>query len=112
MVEVDLENKSYRISSKFLGIKFPGAWYTIPNYEYISVFKAKERSTFFSRAGERTMYTYEIKVNFVKGEEVTTVYTAKNEEQGFEIAQEFAQQLGEVRILDSTQSPVMWLDEK
>jgi len=40
-VEVDAENKQYCISTKFWGITLPSAWYELPDFEYISIFKAK-----------------------------------------------------------------------
>lgn len=114
MVEVDLKNKTYRVSTKFLGVKFPGVWYTLPKYEYISVFKTNGWSVSMNnrRGGVKIIYTYEIRVNFVKNKEVNTVFETSIKKQAFKVAKEFAELLGGVRILDSTKIPVKWLDEK
>ncbi len=70
------------------------------------------KSTFYTRAREQTMYTYETQVNFVKDKTVNTVFTAKNKEQAILVAKKFSVQLQGVKILDATQSPFVWLSEE
>lgn len=109
-IDVDAKRKNFRVNKKFLGIKITGFWRYIPHHDYISVFNARIRSTFFSRAGERTMYTVEHQVNAVKGKEITTMYEADSEEQAKEIAETLAKELGEGRFLDATQKPPQWVE--
>ncbi len=109
-VEVDTERKFFRLNKKILGLKVTGVWRHIPDYEYISVFSKKIRSTFFSRAGVRVMYTYEHQINGVKGDDVTLIYEAKSQEQAKSIAIELAQKLGESKFFDATLKPAQWVN--
>lgn len=109
-VEVDAKGRNFRVNKKFLGFKITGIWRYIPDYEYISVFSKKIRSTFFSRGGERTMYTYEHQINGVKDDDVILIYEAKSEEQAKSIAKELARKLGEERLWDATQKPPQWVN--
>lgn len=108
-VDVDIETKNFRVNRKWLGFKITGIWRLIPPHDYISVFNARIRSTFFSKAGERTIYTVEHQVNAVKEKEITTLYEAKSEEQAREIASEIVKKLGEGKFLDTTQKPPKWV---
>lgn len=112
MEYVDLDKKIYRESSSFFGFEIPGVWMELPPIDYISIFRASIKSTFFSRSGEHTSTNKEWQVNFIfnKNNKITA-FVAKDKEQAIAVAKGYAKKMDDLRVLDATQKPFEWLDK-
>lgn len=112
MEYVDIDKMIYRESTTIMGFEIPGAWYNLPPVDYISIFNAGVKSTFFSRSGEYTNHSKEMQVNFIYDtNKKLTAFVAKNKDEAIAKAKEFAQKLGGIRILDATQKPFVWIED-
>ncbi len=112
MEYVDIEKKIYRESSTFFRFEIPGVWMELPSIDYISIFRASIKSTFFSRSGERSSTSKELQVNFIfnKNKKITA-FIAKDKEQATAVAKLYAEKLGGLRILDATKKPFEWINK-
>lgn len=97
-IEVDFAKNQFRYLYVVFSIKVSLGWRNLPNVEYISVLKnAKEA---------------EITVSMVLNKNNKIVVAElKNKEHAFSAADYFAQNLGNIRILDATVRPFAWLNE-
>ncbi|KGO92808.1 hypothetical protein Q767_15285 [Flavobacterium enshiense DK69] len=107
--EINLTDKTFRNIKSIFGLKF-GKWKPCPEFEYVSVFKAKE-STQISAYGA-TMGTFKtdiIMLNvFYKGNKHITFYKTDDKNDAFEVAEHFKLAL-DIDILDATTDEKRWL---
>lgn len=106
--EIDLDSKTYRTFFSLFGYRF-GKWKTLPDVEYVSVFKTAEINTVRSLGAEANVKSDVIQLNlFYNRNQKITAYTTKYEADAFKIAREIAQILN-IDILDATKSESKWL---
>jgi hypothetical protein len=107
--EINFVEKQYREANSIFGM-VSGAWKPLPAFEYVSVFKCRISSTMNSRASQSTIKVEEIQVNLVypKNKKLEAANFERSEK-AFAAAQYFSQKL-DLKILDATQKPFVWLD--
>ncbi|WP_445456051.1 hypothetical protein [Flavobacterium sp. HNIBRBA15423] len=106
--EINLSAKTFRTFNSLFGFK-TGKWKTIPNFEYISVFKTKESQTVRVVSAETTHKYDIILVNlFYNRNKHFTFYKTDNKEDALEVANHFKLALG-IDILDATEIEKKWL---
>jgi len=106
--EIDLNNRKYRKLTTVFGVKF-GSWKTLPDFEYVSVFKTKQsqRINFITAT---TSFTNEvILLNlFDSKNKYITFYQTDDKIDAFQVANHFKRALG-IDILDATEKEKVWL---
>lgn len=106
--EIDLNNRKYRKLTTVFGVKF-GSWKTLPDFEYVSVFKTKQsqRINFITAT---TSFTNEvILLNlFDSKNKYITFYQTDDKTDAFQVANHFKRAL-EIDILDATEKEKVWL---
>ncbi|WP_044400766.1 hypothetical protein [Lacinutrix sp. Hel_I_90] len=106
--EIDLSSKTYRTFHSLFGFRF-GQWKTLPDVEYVSVFKTAEINTVRSLGAEANVKSDIIQLNlFYNRNQKITAYRTKDEDDAFKVAGEIAQILN-IDILDATQAESKWL---
>ena len=106
--EFDFKNQKYREIKSVLGISF-GKWKSIPNIEYISVFRTNETTTLRSRTAEANVSNEIIKLNlFYNTNQKIEAYNTYDIDDAFKKAKEIASLLN-VDILDATERESKWL---
>lgn len=107
-IEIDLKKRTYRTIFSVFGMHF-GKWKTLPDIEYVSVFKTTETTTVRAVTAEANVKNDVIKLNlFYNGNHRIEAYNTTNEKDAFEKAREIAQILN-IDILDATQPESKWL---
>lgn len=109
--QINLDSRTYRNIWSIFGIHF-GKWKPIPTFEYISVFKGRQKQRVNS-LGASTTFTDEVfLINLFYGRNRhETFYRTFKKEDAFEVAKHFRLALG-IGILDATEREQKWLDEK
>lgn len=106
--EINLSAKTFRTFNSLFGFK-KGSWKTIPNFEYISVFKTKESQTVRVVTAETTQQYNIILVNlFYNRNKHITFYKTTDKKKAFEVADHFKLAL-EIDVLDATEKENKWL---
>lgn len=106
---IDFTHNKYRYAIDVLGFDF-GPWQDLPEIEYVSVFVAKYRNG--SQGGEDDKGFRKLEVNLIYGRNRRmNVWVGTNKQAAFAAAEYIAENLN-VRLLDATQKPFVWLDEK
>ncbi|WP_130733301.1 hypothetical protein [Flavobacterium sp. J27] len=107
-LEINLPAKTFRTFNSLFGFKI-GRWETIPNFEYVSVFKTKESQTVRVVTAETTQKYDIILINlFYNRNKHITFYKTDNIQKAFEVADHFKLAL-DVAILDATGKEKKWL---
>lgn len=108
--EIDFINKQSREASSLFGF-ISGGWTPLPEFEYVSVFRARVASTMNSRISQSTIRVEEVQVNLVypKNKKIEAA-NFENTEKAFAAARYFSQKL-DLKILDATQKPFVWLEQ-
>lgn len=88
--EINLSAKTFRTFNSLFGFKI-GSWKTIPNFEYVSVFKTKESQTVRVVVTAETTQQYDIiLVNlFYNRNKHITFYKTTDKKKAFEVAEHF-----------------------
>ncbi|GAB4154586.1 MAG: hypothetical protein Tsb0033_02760 [Winogradskyella sp.] len=109
--EIDLESKTYRNITTFLGIKV-GKWNPLPKVEYISVFATNENITVRALSAETTNTFPVTHLNlFYDNNKKITVYGTKDQKEAFEVASHIADALV-IDLLDATEKgDFKWVDK-
>lgn len=105
-IEIIPEKKMFRQIHSFFGI-ISGTWNTIPETEYLSVFKAKESRQFGGYGTALTNYEY-IVYSFNQDRKPVTIYKTSKKLEAFKIASQIAD-LIDTRILDTTEKEQKWI---
>lgn len=107
--QINFENKTYRNIWSVFSIHF-GKWKAIPKFEYISVFRGRQKQRVNSLGTSTTLTNEVFYINlFYNRNEHITFYKTLEEDDAFEIAQEFQRKL-ELDILDATKKESVWLN--
>lgn len=106
--EIDLDSKTYRNIKSIFGIKF-GKWQTCPNFEYITVFKTKEKQTIsvVTATTELTSEVFLINLFYNRNKHIT-FYKSTNKNDAFQKAKHI-KNIFEIDILDATSKEKKWL---
>lgn len=105
---IDFKNNKYRYAIDFCGFNF-GAWKELPDVEYVSVFVAKYRSG--SQGGDDSTSFRKLEANLIHSRNKRlNVWIGNDKEAAFEAAKYLSKNLN-IRLLDATQKPFVWLDE-
>lgn len=106
--EIDLDNKRYRKLTNILGVKF-GSWKSLPDFEYVSVFKTKQNQRVNYISATTSFTTEVILLNvFDTKNKYITFYQTDSKEDAFRVANHFKLAL-EIDILDATEKEKVWL---
>ena len=108
-IQVNLNNNTHRNIWSIFAVHI-GKWKPNPKFEYISVFKKRQRHR-VNFVASSTSYTDEIfLINLFYGRnKYKTFYRTYNKANAFDIAQHFKKAL-EIDILDATEKKQKWLD--
>lgn len=106
--EINLPAKTFRTFNSLFGFKM-GRWDSIPNFEYVSVFKTKESQMVRVVTAETTQKYDIILVNlFYNRNKHITFYKTNDIKKAFEVADHFKLAL-DIDILDATSKEKKWL---
>jgi len=106
--EIDLASRTYREIYSVMGIKF-GKWKDLPNVEYVSVFKTKEKKRVQALAASANFENEVYKLNlFYDRNKKIEAYMTDDVNDAFENAKYIAQVLN-IDILDATEREKKWL---
>jgi len=106
--EFNFQNKTYRRIKSILGISI-GKWKSIPEIEYVSVFRTNEITTLRNRTAEANVSNEIIKLNlFYNTNQKIEAYNTYNVDDAFIKAKEIASLLN-IDILDATERESKWL---
>ncbi|RYD72007.1 MAG: hypothetical protein EOP53_22670 [Sphingobacteriales bacterium] len=109
-IEVDFNETKYRDYWGPTVLRF-GKWISLPEIDYISVFKTKISQTVSSRVSSVNFEDEEIQVNLITADRKRiTVFETKNKNHALARAWKFADQL-KVGILDATTHEREWIKE-
>ena len=93
--EFDFKNQKYREIKSVLGISF-GKWKSIPDIEYISIFRTNETTTLRSRTAEANVSNEIIKLNlFYNSNQKIEAYNTYNLDDAFIKAKEIGRNRGD-----------------
>lgn len=107
--QVNLDNNTHRIIWSIFAIHF-GKWKSNPKFEYISVFRGKQRQRVNSLSASTTFSEEVFLVNlFYDRNKHKTFYRTFDKENAFKIANHFKLALG-IDILDATERKQKWLN--
>lgn len=106
--QIDLDRKTYRNIWSIFAIHF-GKWEPLPDYEYISLFKGKQKQR-VNGAGAGTTLTDQVYlINlFYQRNKHTTFYRSFDKDDALKVAKHFRMALG-LDILDATERDQRWL---
>lgn len=107
--QINFDTNKFRNIWSIFGIHF-GKWVTNPKYEYISVFKGKQKQRVNS-LGASTSFSDDVYlVNlFHDRNQHKTFYRTFDKEDAFKVAQHFKLAM-DLNILDATEPKQKWLD--
>lgn len=112
VLELDFANKQLREKRTLLGIQVYGNWTKFPDFEYVSIFNARISTSYASRGSQSTVVVAELQLNLVYNtNRRLTACIMPDMETALVAAEYFARNLGNLRILNATQKPFVWLDE-
>lgn len=104
---IDIEHNKYRYAVDFCGFNL-GPWKKLPEIEYVSVFVANYRSC--SQGGDDSKGFKKLEVNLIYSRNKRlNVWVGSDKEAAFEAAKYLSKNLN-IRLLDATQKPFVWLD--
>lgn len=107
--QINFEKKLYRSIWSIFSIHL-GKWNSIPNFEYISVFKGKQKQRVNSLSATTTFSEEIFYVNlFYNRNRHITFYKTFDKNKAFKIANEFKDNLN-IDILDATNKEKVWLN--
>ncbi|HYG14745.1 MAG TPA: hypothetical protein VEC12_03260 [Bacteroidia bacterium] len=111
-LDINFTNKQYRETMTLFGMPV-NRWKPIPPFEYVSVFTAKMVSTVNTRVHSGNFTGEEVQVNLVypKNKKITAA-SIDSKMKAFDLATYFSVRLDNLRVLDATQRPFVWLDEQ
>ncbi|TMM56968.1 hypothetical protein FEE95_10770 [Maribacter algarum] len=106
--QINLDDKTYRTIWSLFGVHI-GKWKPIPKFEYISVFKGKQKQRVNSLGASTTFTEDVILVNlFYSRNKHHTFYRTFSKEKAFEVANHFKLAL-DIDILNATEKKQKWL---
>ncbi|WP_299113870.1 hypothetical protein [uncultured Winogradskyella sp.] len=106
--EFDFINRKYRKTKSILGFTI-GNWQSLPEIEYVSVFKTNETTTLRQTSAEANVTNEVIKLNlFYNSNKRIEAYRTYDTEDAFNKAREIASLLN-VDILDATERESKWI---
>jgi hypothetical protein len=106
--EIDLNNKTYRSIKSIFGLNF-GKWTPCPKFDYVSVFKTKEKQTITVVTASTSITSDIILLNlFYNRNKHITFFKTNDKEEAFQIAEKMRFIL-EVDVLDATGEEKKWL---
>lgn len=106
--EINLSANTFRTFYSLFGLK-TGSWKSIPNFEYVSVFKTKESQTVRVVTAETTQKYDVILVNlFYNRNKHITFYKTTDKKKAFEVADHFKLALN-IDVLNATEKENKWL---
>jgi len=106
--QIDLGNSTYREIRSLLGFHF-GKWKPCPEFEYLSVFRAKDSVRVGSIANSVILKTDAVFINlFFKNRKHITVYKTDEKSDAFKVAEHLKMALN-IDILDATEKNKVWL---
>lgn len=109
-IEVDFENKKYRLGTYFGPLDF-GSWENIPPLKYVSVFKANmvTVATRYATGGSVNPSKEVIQVNLITEQNRRiNIFQTKDVKQAFDLASKYASQLG-LDVWDATTKEGKWM---
>ena len=107
--QINFGNKTYRNIRSVFSIHF-GKWKAIPKFEYISVFRGRQKQRVNSLGTSTTLTNEVFYINlFYNRNKHITFYKTPEEDDAFKIAKEFQRKL-ELDILDATKKESVWLN--
>lgn len=107
-VEFNFKNKKFRYITSWMGLIF-GKWQSLPEIEYISVFKSEEKTRVWVSTASTVVSDTITKVNlFYNGNHKIKAYKTSSIDDAFKKAKEIAGLL-KVDILDATKRESEWL---
>jgi hypothetical protein len=107
--QINLDDNTYRNIWSIFAIHF-GKWTANPKFEYISVFKGKQKQRVNSLGASITFSDEVFLINlFYTRNKHKTFYRTFDKKNAFEVAQHFKLALG-INILDATEREQKWLD--
>ena len=110
-VQINFNNDAYRNINSLFGIHF-GKWKSIPEFEYISVFKGKQKQRVNTLATSNSLSNEIFYLNlFYNRNRHITFYKTLEKEDALEIASKFQKEL-KLDILDATEQQKVWLEYK
>lgn len=106
--DLNLTDKTIRNFKTLFGIKF-GKWESMPNFEYVSVFKTKENQTIRVVSAETTQTSDVILVNlFYERNKHITLFKTDNKNEAFKVAKHINEAI-DIPVLDATEKEKIWL---
>lgn len=106
--EIDLERKMYRKVKSIFGIDF-GKWVPCPNFDYIAVFKTKEKQRVNVVTASTAFASDVIVINlFYNTNKHITFYKTDSIQDAFDVAEHFKMAFN-IAILDATETEKIWL---
>jgi len=107
--QINLDSNTYRNIWSIFAIHF-GKWKPIPEFEYISVFKGKQKQRANALGASTTFTDIVFLINlFYDRNKHITFYRTFDKNDAFKIAQHFKLALG-IDILDATEREQKWLE--
>ena len=107
-IELDLESKKFRSVISFFGINF-GKWESVPDFEYVSVFKTSENIRARYIVAEAHLKNQIYKVNlFYNRNKYMTAYKTEELEDAMKIGIEVGS-VFQIDVLDATTANQKWL---
>ncbi|MCL9806485.1 hypothetical protein NAT51_13190 [Flavobacterium amniphilum] len=106
--EINLDNKTYRNMKSLFRLKF-GKWIPCPKFDYVSVFKTKEKQTITVVTASTSVTSDIILLNvFYNKNKHITFFKTNDKEEAFRIAEKMRFIL-EIDVLDATGVEKQWL---
>lgn len=107
--QTDLTTKKIRTVKSVFGINF-GTWKTFPDFEYVSVFKTKQKQAVRVVTASATFEGEVILLNlFYTGNKHITVYSTPDKQDAFKVAEHLRLALA-IDVLDATESEKKWIE--
>lgn len=102
-IEIDFEDKKYRLFTTFNLVKF-GEWLPLPDIKYISVFRTNIVRTDTSRAGKTLTTSNEVfQINFITiNNQRILIFEDLNDKKSFQVAENIARNL-RLKIWNATE---------
>lgn len=107
--QLDLSAKRYRRIKSVAGMHF-GKWAPFPEFEYVTVFKTKEKKSVTIVTASATSSGSIILLNlFYTGNKHFTIYSTTNKDEAFKVARRLQVALT-IDILDATGDEKKWIE--
>jgi hypothetical protein len=101
--QIDLDGKRFRNIKAIFGVKI-GKWQPCPEFEYVSVFKTKEKQTINVATATSTFTNEILLVNvFYNRNKHLTFYKTNNKEEAFKVANKI-KNIFDIEIFDATKN--------